>query len=95
MSKHGQRHASLRISGTGMPGCTTVELDGQDISAVVTGVALRMSLGEEPTAVLDLVVHDLSTDVAETHIVLPPAARDLLVRLGWTPPQDAAEGGEG
>lgn len=91
MSKHGVRRGSLRISGTGLPGGTTVALDGDDISAALTGVSLRVRLDHEPTAVLDVVLHDLLSEIEGPRIVVPDATRDLLVRLGWTPPVEEAQ----
>jgi hypothetical protein len=88
VSKHGTRPGKLRISGSGGPGAT-VELDGQDIANVLTGLTLRLGVGEMPTATLDLVVHDFGAE-ADVRFVVPDECRDLLVRLGWTPPAEEA-----
>ncbi|MGW1814078.1 hypothetical protein ACWCQM_11030 [Streptomyces sp. NPDC002125] len=95
MSKHGTHSRALHISGTGLPGGTTVQLDGEDIAAALTGLTLRMGTKDRPTAVLDVVLHDLSTDVAEPRIVVPTKSRALLVQLGWTPPVDGEQQGDG
>lgn len=90
MSKDGSSPRSLRITGTGRPGGTQVELDGQDISRALRGVTLRLDTEHRPTAVLDIDVHDLDADTAETHIAIPEPTRALLTRLGWTPPAGEA-----
>jgi hypothetical protein len=88
MSKHGARPGKLRISSSEGPGAQ-VELDGQNIANVLTGLTLRMGVGEIPTATLDLVVFDLGAE-AEVRFEVPDECRDLLVRLGWTPPAEEA-----
>ncbi|MEV7491422.1 hypothetical protein AB0O08_11775 [Streptomyces anulatus] len=95
MSKHGTQHGALHISGTGLPGGTTVQLDGKDIAAALTGLTLRICGEARPTAVLDVVLHDLATDVAEPRIVVPAKTEALLVQLGWTPPVDGEQQGDG
>jgi hypothetical protein len=95
MSKHGTRPGALHISGTGQPGGTTVHLDGEDIAAALTGLTLRIDTENRPTAVLDVMLHDLSTDVANPHIVVPAKTEALLVQLGWTPPADREQQGDG
>lgn len=87
MSKHGPRHGELRISGSGLPGGTKVELDGQDVSSTLTGLTFRIGLDDLPTAVLDVVLWDLSTTVENPKVVVPEATHKLLVQLGWTPPE--------
>ena len=88
------RRHTLRIGSEGVGGA--VHLDGHDISNALAGVSLHMKSGHLPTAVLDVYVHEMPTgDVREAHVDLPPATRDLLVRLGWTPPvKEATDGAE-
>jgi hypothetical protein len=88
VSKNGVRPGKLRISSSGGSGAE-VELDGQNIANVLTGLTLRMGVGEMSTATLDLVVYDLGAE-AEVRFVVPDECRDLLVRLGWTPPTEEA-----
>ncbi|MFJ7269418.1 hypothetical protein ACIQV3_22700 [Streptomyces sp. NPDC099050] len=87
MSKDGRRPGSLRISGSGLPGGTEVQLDGQNIERALAGVTLRVALDEVPTAVLDVVLHDLSTEVENPRLVVPGETHKLLVLMGWTPPE--------
>ncbi|MFZ3473098.1 hypothetical protein ACODT3_10810 [Streptomyces sp. 4.24] len=87
MSKHDGRHGELRISGSGLAGGTKVELDGQDISCSLSGLAFSIDLDDRPRAVLDVVLKDLSTSVENPKVVVPDATRELLIRLGWTPPE--------
>jgi phage protein D len=90
MSKYGVRPGKLRLGGTGLPGGTQVELDGVDIAGAVTGVSLRIALTDRPTAVLDVVLHELDTELERPRVTVPDKTRDLLVRLGWTPPAEEA-----
>lgn len=87
MITHGSGPGKLRISSDGIVG--NVQLDGQDVSHALAGLKLRMAAGELPQATLDVLVHDLSTEV-EARVVIPQETRDLLVRLGWTPPAEEA-----
>ncbi|MFD8805570.1 hypothetical protein [Streptomyces sp. NPDC059597] len=88
MSKHGDRPGTLRICGDAGPSAQ-VELDGQDIAKALTGLTLRLGVGHLPTATLDLIVHDFGAE-ADVRFVVPDECRDLLVRLGWTPPAEEA-----
>ncbi|MBC2903150.1 hypothetical protein [Streptomyces cupreus] len=90
MSKHGVRPGALRISGTGLPGGTQVELDGEDIAPLVEGLSLRIGVKALPTVTLDVIVHELDTELPNPRVVVPEKTRDLLVRLGWTPPAEEA-----
>lgn len=88
MTKHGPRPGVLNISGTGMPGGTVVKLDGEDISSAVRGLFVRIDVDDRPTAVLDVVLHELSQDLENPLVRVPEATHLLLVSLGWTPPSD-------
>ncbi|HEX2657846.1 MAG TPA: hypothetical protein VHU40_06225 [Polyangia bacterium] len=90
MSTQGNRPGALRITGTGLPGGTTVELDGEDVTGALTGLSLQVGVGCRPTATLGLNVRDLSTEVENPRIVMTEKTRDLLARLGWTPPAEEA-----
>jgi hypothetical protein len=65
-----------------------VELDGHDIANSVLGVTVAFKGGEMPAATLDLVLDEIPTDTDEVRVHLPDETRDLLVRLGWTPPAE-------
>lgn len=88
MSKYGVRPGALRISGTGLPGGTAVELDGMDITSAIDALSLRLSVSEHPTGVLNVLLHKVDTEVENPRLVVPDETRDLLVRLGWTPPAE-------
>ncbi|MGW1616369.1 hypothetical protein ACWCQZ_44375 [Streptomyces sp. NPDC002285] len=90
MSKHGVRPGKLRLGGTGLPGGTQVELDGVDVASAVTGLTLRIGINDRPTAVVDVVLHELDTELESPRVVVPDKTRALLVRLGWTPPAEEA-----
>lgn len=88
MSKDGARPGALRISGSGLPGGTTVELDGEDVTAALAGLSLTLSAEHRPTAVLNVLLRHTDTEVENPTVVIPDETRDLLVRLGWTPPAE-------
>ncbi|MCX4703874.1 hypothetical protein [Streptomyces sp. NBC_01373] len=67
-----------------------VELDGQDVAKALTGLSLRLDGGPVVTAVLDVVAEEIPNDLGEVRAWLPDATKDLLVRLGWTPPAEEA-----
>jgi phage protein D len=72
-----------------------VHLDDQDISAALHGLTLRLDSGDVPRATLDVIALDISTYSDDAQVHLPPATRDLLVRLGWTPPaEEVTDGAE-
>ncbi|WP_020116817.1 hypothetical protein [Streptomyces canus] len=84
----GKPHA-LRIGKrTDGPGWTA-ELDGQDIAPALRSLSLSVDSSPVATARLDLVIEDVSTH-AEVDVWMPDATKDLLVRLGWTPPAEEA-----
>lgn len=81
---------TLKISTpTDRPG-QVIELDGVDISRAVIGLSLNIRAGEMPTVVLDVVAEELPTQLDEVRAYLPDATKELLVRLGWTPPTEEA-----
>lgn len=67
-----------------------VDLDGQDVACALTGISLRIDGGPVVTAVLDVVADEIPNDLGEVRVHLPEKTRDLLVRLGWTPPAEEA-----
>lgn len=79
----------LRIT-SGPNTTATVELDGADVSRAVCGLTLTMKPGHLPTAVLEVPLLDVSAGTGELNVHIPDEARDLLLKLGWTPP---GEGG--
>lgn len=88
--------STLRISRRAGGVGHHVELDGHDIANSVLGMSLEFKAGHETTATLHLVLDEIPAETDEARVHLPDKTRDLLVRLGWTPPQDdAPEGGEG
>ncbi|MFG2269128.1 hypothetical protein ACGFNY_05060 [Streptomyces chartreusis] len=88
MSKHDAASSwhTLRISG---PGHTSqVELSGHDISHALTGVTLRLDAGSVPTATLEVALWEVPTELDAVQVKVPDETRELLVRLGWTPPAE-------
>lgn len=80
--------ARLQISGAPARGDCKVLLDGEDITGALTGLVLDMQAGELPTARLDVRVTELPGVDTQVRAHLAPEARELLVRLGWTPPTE-------
>lgn len=79
---------TLRISTPTDRGGQIVELDGVDISRALYGLSLTIRAGDMPSAVLDVVVEEIPTELDEVRAYLPDATKELLVRLGWTPPAE-------
>lgn len=81
----------LEISGSGLPGGTEIRLDGQDIVNAVRGVSLTMGVDQSPTLELDIShVEVTRLELEDVEVTLPTATRELLIDMGWTPPQDPA-----
>lgn len=67
-----------------------VELDGVDISRSLIGMTLTIRAGDVPSAVLDVIAEEVPSQLDEVRAYLPDATKELLVRLGWTPPAEEA-----
>jgi len=79
---HGVR---LALAGNGAGG--QVEVDGRDLSNMVSDIAVYASHGEIPVVHLDVLpVGGFSLD-ARARIILGPTIRQLLADLGWIPPE--------
>ncbi|WP_405531513.1 hypothetical protein OG592_27035 [Streptomyces avidinii] len=87
MSKRGGRAGKLRLTGSGLPGGTQVELDGVDMAPGLTGVTLRIGVDDKPQAILDVLLWELDTELDGVQFVVPPKTREVLIQLGWTPPE--------
>lgn len=80
--------AKIEISGTGLPGGTTIRMDGQDIAPALRGLTLAMDAEELPTLQLNLACLEIEQLTLDgVRVMLPTATRDLLISLGWTPPE--------
>lgn len=80
-----RKYHSLKVSTA--IGKATVELDGEDIADCVLGMQLTFRGNDLPTARLDLALFDVTpVDSEQIEVLLDDRCRDLLVRLGWTPP---------
>lgn len=79
---------TLEISSKRPVGCdATVRLDGVDISNTLRGLRLSMSCTDVTTVELDVAVIETTELSAEVSAHIPDTTRDLLIRLGWTPPE--------
>jgi hypothetical protein len=82
---------SLRIAKPTDRAGWIVELDGHDIARALVGVTVQLTGDPVATATLDVVAEELPAEFGEVKAYLPDATRDLLVRLGWTPPAEEAQ----
>ena len=64
-----------------------VELDGEDISDAVRALSVEMDATSPAVVMIAPLVQDLSVELDEPQIYLSPAARHLLIKLGWVPPE--------
>ena len=78
---------NVRITGHGVE--AKVELNGDDISNAVSGLDLKMAVGELPLLKLGVLVMDLSNEIDGVTVEIPEETASLLVKLGWTPPEDS------
>lgn len=85
MSKHGK----LRLTGSGLPGDTRVELDGVDVARGLKGLTLTLDAADDdrPRAVLDVLLWELDTELDGVQFAVPSKTREVLIQLGWTPPE--------
>ena len=65
----------------------TVHLDGEDQSDAIRAYKLEQQAGKPAELTLTLAVWD--TEIGgDATVAIPDATRDLLVQLGWTPPEE-------
>lgn len=81
---------TLRVSRAESGYGHRAELDGHDISNAILGLTVTIKGGEMPAATLDVICEEIPTEADDVRVHLPDATRDLLVRLGWTPPAEEA-----
>jgi hypothetical protein len=77
---------SIRIVGAGP--LARIDLDGQRIDNMVTGVSVNMVSRELPEVQIDLLAPDLDIALGRVHVRIDDTTRDFLVALGWRPPPD-------
>ncbi|MEV4093791.1 hypothetical protein [Streptosporangium saharense] len=79
----------MKLSITGMPYRTDyrLELDGHNVAHGLRRAVLDLDPSRVPTLELEIRVHEIERlDAEEVQVLLPEATRDLLTRIGWTPP---------
>ncbi|GAA3077845.1 hypothetical protein [Streptosporangium carneum] len=84
----------MRLSIAGMPyrADYRLELDGHNVARGLQRAVLDLDRNSMPTLELEIRVHEVERlDVEEVEVVLPEATRDLLTRIGWTPPGGQVE----
>lgn len=70
------------------PHSASVRLDGSEINKAVIGFDLSASINGLPTVTLHLVIHEMSYE-GRPLVVIPEATKDVLLLLGWSPPEGA------
>lgn len=81
----------LRITSGTTGGPARVEVDGHDIAAALVGLVVDLRAGEPATVTLDPAVFAASIELIGPQVRMTTGARDLLERLGWTPPDAATK----
>lgn len=69
-----------------------VIVDGVDLSHGLSGLSLMMNAGHVPELALDVRLIEVTElkDV-EAKVILHPGTHEVLVALGWTPPEETSE----
>ncbi|PRX95592.1 hypothetical protein [Allonocardiopsis opalescens] len=79
----------IRITGLA-PGYddARITIDGAEVPRdIISGLALTAEPGDAPRLTLDVLALDLAEIEGTADVHLPDATQELLVRLGWTPPE--------
>ena len=85
MSKH---NIKIKLGELGFD--STIELDGTDLSHAVRRIDVSAQPGNLTQVTLDLgVVEVQRLDAEKADVLIPDDAKDALIALGWTPPQEA------
>jgi phage protein D len=64
-----------------------IMLDDHDISGAIRGIDLTIHVGALPRAELDLLILEVASHRMAADITIPDSTRELLIQLGWTPPE--------
>lgn len=67
-----------------------VSLDGAEIQNELRGLRLHMAADRITTVELDVSVVDMTEVDTEVKAFIPAGTRDLLIKIGWTPPAEEA-----
>jgi hypothetical protein len=81
---------TLRINRPEDKAGWVVEFDGHDIARALSSLTLNIDSSAMATATLNVIAEEVPGEFGEVRAYLPDATRDLLVRLGWTPPAEEA-----
>ncbi|PXY33583.1 hypothetical protein BAY59_10910 [Prauserella coralliicola] len=65
-----------------------IELNGINVSQACRSAELRFEQGHRPRLELELAYIQPVDFSGEVRVILPDATRELLERLGWTPPEN-------
>jgi hypothetical protein len=63
-------------------------LGGKDVGGSVLGLEFQVGYGKAPRLYLDIAAYPLSVDFHEAAVYLTDETSDLLIQLGWTPPEE-------
>lgn len=67
-------------------GYGSIVIDGHDVANSTRGFVLCSRAGDVTVLELDLLLIDRTKLNAEVDVVVPAETRDILIKLGWTPP---------
>jgi hypothetical protein len=81
--------ASLEVSGTPGTSSCKVLLNGEEVQNAIQGLWIRGEPGQPFDVELNVAVFEtfrFESDESDVHV--DDKARDLLIKLGWTPPKE-------
>jgi len=77
---------SVRLHLTPNPTQSVIEIDGHGVKSC-RGLRLRADVHSIPELELDLLVREHMEVDGQMRVVIPADTREILIRLGWTPPE--------
>lgn len=84
------RNVTLNLSAGGK---AEILMNGENLAEGVGGVTLRARAGEFPVLELELLAREYMAE-GGWRVEISDRTASILERMGWTPPQDALDGGK-
>ena len=79
----------LTITDGWEPSKKNVELDGRNINKAIRSYTIYGDARGAPEVTLEIAATEVAIEAASARIHLTQEARDLLIRFGWTPPEES------
>lgn len=82
--------AQFEVSGQPCTDSCKIKLNGEEIQRSLSGLTIRGD-ASDPTFDVELrvrVFEDLRFETQWANVTIPNETRDLLIKLGWTPPAE-------